>query len=42
VFEIDEFGYGALRNGGLVPGGDEAQALAAQKSCPESAITTEV
>jgi ferredoxin len=41
VFEVDEFGYAAVRNGGLVPEGDEARAGAAATSCPESAITSE-
>lgn len=39
VFELDEWGYAALRNGGAVPAGDEADARAAAADCPEKAIT---
>jgi ferredoxin len=39
VFEIDEFGFGALRNGGVVPDGDENNAREAAVDCPEHAIT---
>lgn len=39
VFEVDEFGFGALVDGGVVPAGDEAKAREAATACPEGAIT---
>jgi ferredoxin len=36
---MDEFGFAATLNGGLVPGGDEARARSAVEACPENAIT---
>jgi ferredoxin len=38
VFETDEFGFAALRNGGVVPEGDERAAARAIGGCPEHAI----
>lgn len=39
VFEIDEFGFGALIGDGTVPAGDEGSAKEAARACPEHAIT---
>jgi ferredoxin len=39
VFEIDEFGFGALVGDGTVPAGDEGAARAAAAGCPENSIT---
>lgn len=39
VFEIDEFGFGALVDSGAVPAGDKAKAQQAVTACPEGAIT---
>jgi ferredoxin len=39
VFEIDEFGFAALRTDGTVPAGDEDAARSAAGGCPEQAIT---
>ena len=39
VFEIDEFGFGAVLGSGEVPAGDEDDARAAASGCPEHAIT---
>jgi ferredoxin len=39
VFEIDEFGFGALIGDGTVPAGDESSAQQAAQGCPEHAIT---
>lgn len=39
VFEIDEFGFGAIKGAGAVPAGDEEAARAAAADCPEHAIT---
>ena len=41
VFEIDEFGFGAIIGGGAVPAGDEEAARAAAAGCPENAITAQ-
>lgn len=41
VFEIDEFGFGAIIGDGAVPPGDEGKARAAEANCPESAIRVE-
>lgn len=41
VFEIDEFGFGALVDGGAVPAGDEAKAQEAATACPERAVTVQ-
>ncbi|MBN9748000.1 ferredoxin [Amycolatopsis sp. A1MSW2902] len=41
VFEIDEFGFGAVIGDGTVPAGDEDQARAAAAACPEAAIRVE-
>lgn len=38
VFEIDEFGFGAVIGGGIVPADDEEAACDAEDSCPEGAI----
>lgn len=39
VFEVDEFGFGAVIGDGDVSAADEANARAAETSCPENAIT---
>jgi ferredoxin len=39
VFEIDEFGFGAIIGDGTVPAGHEGEARAAKADCPEHAIT---
>jgi ferredoxin len=39
VFEIDEFGFGAIKGDGAVPADDEGKARTAQADCPEHAIT---
>lgn len=39
VFEVDEFGYGAIIGAGEVPAGDEDKARAAMADCPENAIS---
>ena len=39
VFQIDEFGFGALIGDGAVPAEDEQSAREAERSCPENAIT---
>ncbi|HEX3513702.1 MAG TPA: ferredoxin [Trebonia sp.] len=39
VFEIDEFGFGAIARDGTVPAGDGDKARAAAAGCPENAIT---
>lgn len=39
VFEIDEWGYGAIIGDGQVPAGDEGKARAAMAGCPENAIS---
>ena len=41
VFEVDEFGFGAVVGDGTVPAGDEDRARAAMAACPESAIRVE-
>jgi ferredoxin len=42
LFELDEFGYAQLKvEDGAVPEGDEDRALAAERACPERAITHE-
>ncbi|WP_037370844.1 ferredoxin [Amycolatopsis orientalis] len=41
VFEVDEFGFGAVIGDGTVPAGDEDQARAAVAACPEAAIRVE-
>jgi len=41
VFEIDEFGFGAIIGDGEVPAGDADQARAAAAGCPEHAITVQ-
>jgi ferredoxin len=38
LFGEDDEGYGQVLNGGIVPGGAEAQARLAVLNCPESAI----
>ena len=38
VFELDEWGYAALKNEGEVPAGDEPAAERAIRDCPEQAI----
>ena len=39
VFELDEWGYASIIGDGTVPAGEEANAQAAAKDCPEHAIT---
>lgn len=39
VFRMDEFGFAATLNSGLVPDGDESRARSAAEACPENAIT---
>jgi ferredoxin len=41
VFELDEWGYAAAGNDGLVPAGEETAATAAAAGCPENAIRIE-
>jgi ferredoxin len=42
LFELDEFGYAQLKVAdGTVPAGDEDAAFAAERGCPERAITTQ-
>ncbi|WP_214366067.1 ferredoxin [Pseudonocardia sp. H11422] len=41
VFSLDEWGYAATLNDGVVPDGDEATARTAAEGCPENAIRIE-
>jgi ferredoxin len=38
VFELDDFGYAAVRNGGVVPDEDRAAVEEAIRACPVQAI----
>jgi len=41
VFSLDEWGYAATRNDGIVPAGAEDAVRAAVVGCPENAIRCE-
>jgi ferredoxin len=41
AFELDEWGYAQVRDGGDVPAGHEERAHRAVEACPEHAISTE-